>query len=67
MRHVRAIKRWFRLENQTDDIPRTLPSSADALPPEAEKRRIQMAGYGLFVLVLAVGVATIGYYVMRND
>jgi len=26
-----------------------------------------MAGYGLFVLVLAVGTATAGYFWMRND
>ncbi len=26
-----------------------------------------MAGYGLFVLILAVGTATVGYYWMRND
>ncbi|MEK8123112.1 hypothetical protein WOB59_08530 [Methylocystis sp. IM4] len=26
-----------------------------------------MAGYGLFVLVLAVGAATVGYFWLRND
>lgn len=26
-----------------------------------------MAGYGLFVLILAVGTATAGYFWMRND
>ncbi len=30
-------------------------------------REAPMAGYGLFVLVLAVGTATLGYFWLRND
>jgi hypothetical protein len=30
-------------------------------------REDSMAGYGLFVLMLAVGTATVGYFWLRND
>ncbi|MGJ0505983.1 MAG: hypothetical protein ACR652_02365 [Methylocystis sp.] len=39
------------------------PKAGAALSP----REDAMAGYGLFVLILAVGAATLGYFWMRDD
>ncbi len=44
--------------------PAATSTACSKVLPAKEDR---MAGYGLFVLVVAVGTATVGYYWLRND